>query len=114
MIDIEFEADKENCVLSLSVKGHSNYAEKGSDIVCAASSMLAYTLADCVDRAHMDGKLREYPVIKMVSGNALIIAKTFITDLESVEGIFSTIQNGYRILASKYPGFVYLNEATLE
>ena len=35
---------------SISIKGHSCYAQRGDDIVCAAVSILAQTMAECLLR----------------------------------------------------------------
>ena len=41
--------------LEVSVSGHAGYGPKGSDIVCAAVSMLSQSLAAALEQAEKDG-----------------------------------------------------------
>jgi len=43
MIKINVVRDKNNNIQKFTVKGHADFSEPGSDIVCAAISTLAYT-----------------------------------------------------------------------
>lgn len=43
MIHIRVTRDQEKNIISYSVKGHADYAERGEDIVCASISILAQT-----------------------------------------------------------------------
>lgn len=43
MIKIVVARDKEGFIWRFTVKGHAGFAEKGSDIICAAVSAIAYT-----------------------------------------------------------------------
>lgn len=68
---------------SLRVSGHAMWAEKGKDIVCAAASILAYTLKAG------GAQSRELPGGGMyITGDAAA--------LELIAG-------GYRLLAENYP-----------
>lgn len=40
---------KNNNVVGFSIKGHADFAEEGSDIVCAAVSILAYSTVNTLD-----------------------------------------------------------------
>jgi uncharacterized protein YsxB (DUF464 family) len=83
--------------LSLSVEGHAEYAEHGKDIVCAAASILAYTLASSV--RYVDASA----VIDMSSG------KTYIeSGCEEAEGAFRFAKTGFSLLAHNYPQYVRL------
>ena len=42
MIDIEIEIDNNKILKKIIVNGHSGFANKGNDIVCAAVSILVY------------------------------------------------------------------------
>ena len=42
MIAAEFKQRKGTGIVEFSIKGHSGYSERGSDIVCAAVSSAAY------------------------------------------------------------------------
>ena len=43
MIRIRFFRDKEGFIWKFDIRGHSGYAEKGKDIICAGVSALGYT-----------------------------------------------------------------------
>lgn len=45
MITVVIRRNQKNEILSFGVKGHADYAPKGEDIVCAAVSALAQTVA---------------------------------------------------------------------
>lgn len=68
---------------SLRLSGHAGFAEKGKDIVCAAASILAYTLI-CGG-----ARYRELPEGGMhITGEAAALA---------------LIAGGYRLLSENYP-----------
>lgn len=49
MIKIRFFRDREGFIRGFEIKGHSGYAKKGKDIVCAAVSALGYTALGALD-----------------------------------------------------------------
>ncbi len=49
MVHIRITRDKSNCIRHIVVEGHAGYAEHGSDIVCAAVSVTAYTAAGALE-----------------------------------------------------------------
>ena len=73
MIKINISKDE------IIIKGHSGYAEEGSDIVCASVSSIAITTVnallsideDCIEYKENDGYLNIK--IKRVTGNGLLI-----------------------------------------
>lgn len=78
---------------SLTVCGHAEYAEAGQDIVCAAASILVYTLAerlkamDSLDHAEFrDG-----------------FASVGATARSNAEAALETIACGFALLAKNYP-----------
>ncbi len=50
MIRAEVLKDKEGCYVSFSCKGHAGYADKGSDIVCSAVSLLVINTANSIEK----------------------------------------------------------------
>ncbi len=48
MVNVEFLVNKSGLLLGFQISGHSNFAENGSDIVCAAISSAAYMVANTV------------------------------------------------------------------
>lgn len=50
MIKVNIKSDKDNNIKKVFVSGHSNYAEAGKDIVCAAVSTAMYMSVNLVDK----------------------------------------------------------------
>lgn len=92
---------------SLAVSGHAGYAPAGQDIVCAAVSVLAQTLANKVEAAARSGRLLtscvqhgETFVVQALpkpGPNALMVASWF-----------DFVEEGLRALAEAYPDNVEL------
>lgn len=93
-------------VLSLSLDGHAGAAEFGQDIICAAASMLAYTLAAAV--ADAEDKMRSTPIISLTSGHARVICAPFPEEYERMRSLYEFTVRGYRLLAEKNPAYVTL------
>lgn len=49
MIEVHIVRDSKGSIWQFTVKGHAGFAEKGSDIVCAAVSAVAYTAVGALD-----------------------------------------------------------------
>jgi uncharacterized protein YsxB (DUF464 family) len=88
-----------NCV---EMKGHAKSGKKGHDLVCAAASILAYTLASSV-RGLKDADAVVYCDIKLDEGDAHISCKPREKRTSAVELVFVTLCEGFRILAEQYP-----------
>lgn len=105
MIKVEFFVDKKKKSAELSVTGHAEMAEEGKDLVCAASSILAYTAEAAV--SELKGKLSEEPKVKMQTGIAVIscVARSKRAYREIVRSLL-IIMNGYKILAESFPEYI--------
>ena len=99
MIEISYDRKKH----LVTVKGHARSGEKGRDLVCAAASMLVYTLASDVEKLCADhGRVRK-PVCRINEGNALISCKP-VHGFESVVTlIFDSVCRGFELLQTQYP-----------
>ena len=89
--------------LALHMQGHAGYDQPGKDIVCAAASMLALTLAiRCRELAEPG----EIALEQLDSGEAHIV----IAPKEGREAVytetFRTIRSGLEALSAKYPDCV--------
>ena len=91
---------------SLKIEGHSHYAEHGKDIVCAAVSILAYTLAEDINMAYQVGYLTEEPTIDMQEGNAEIKCCPIEAAESIVSLIFQNVCVGFEIMSKQYPEYV--------
>lgn len=100
MVEIKFKPKE----LSLSVEGHAGQAEKGKDIVCAAVSILFYTLAQSViDSTEM---LEEEPVINIEDGNGTVSCKPKQTFLGTIQRTYWTVLEGLQLVADEYKEYV--------
>ena len=94
--------------LSLTVGGHAGYGERGRDIVCAAVSILTYTLAKNIDTARERG-VRTEASIRLDEGDAHILCTADDPDAyRALLCIFRVIGEGYALLAESYPHHVTL------
>ena len=102
MVKARFElADKGTLVLTLS--GHAGAAPAGVDTVCAAASMLAYTVAQEVLEMQGKGKLRKKATVKLDRGEALITCKPKKNAWSEALHLYKVAQTGYRLLAANFP-----------
>ena len=86
----------------VTVEGHAGSGPEGHDLVCAAVSALALTLAGNV--SYMEAQEAVHGVImKLDEGNAEIQCTPYRRYKDSVEQIFRSICVGFDLLATKYP-----------
>ena len=87
----------------VTVKGHAGSGPEGHDLVCAAVSALALTLAGNV--AYMESQEAVYSsIIKLDEGDAEIQCTPYRRYKASVEQVLRSICVGFELLATKYPG----------
>ncbi len=92
--------------LSVTVNGHSGYAEIGQDIVCASVSSLTYALAKFAEKIYRDGKLYFEPNLDVIEGKAeisVVVRNTFEYETRLV---FDAICEGYELIAKEHPNNV--------
>lgn len=86
----------------VTVEGHAGNGPKGHDLVCAAVSAIALTLAGNV--SYMESQEAVHGVIiKLDEGNAEIQCTSYRRYKDSVEQIFRAICVGFELLSTKYP-----------
>lgn len=108
MIDIVYEKKDDIRTLHLSVSGHAGQAEHGKDIVCAAASILVYTLAQNLMRDRARGLYVEVRT-SLFRGDANISCTAATAEeYERAKGIFSVILAGMELLAENAPQYVKL------
>ena len=101
MINIVYDRNNHK----LTVEGHAYSGEAGHDLVCSASSILAYTLASNVEYISECGQARN-PITILNSGNATIGCTPEEGFTSVVVLIYETICAGYALLAHDYPEYV--------
>lgn len=101
MIVVTYEKSRESC--SLRVEGHAGYAARGSDIVCAAASILFYTLAN-----HLSARKEAEAQVTKRNGDAFLTAKG-----EEAEKDLALILTGFFLLQESYPEHVRVQKSPI-
>ena len=89
----------------LTVKGHAMTAPKGEDLVCAAASILARTLAANAAQFNSEGMLKSCH-IRLDDGDAEITAEPRNRYRAAVQMALEAVIVGFEILAQGAPGVV--------
>ena len=109
MVKVQFFINRECGSITMKLSGHAGQAEHGKDIVCAAASILAYTVAQTLQLQYGDDGLRRKPHIKLEPGDTIIVAKPKPERYEEALHTFFVAQVGYSLLARTYPQYVTLS-----
>ena len=109
MVTAEFFTNKESGSITMKLSGHAGQADHGKDIVCAAASILAYTVAQALQFQYEDGGFKKKPHLKLEPGNTVIVAKPRPERYEEALHTFFVAQVGYSLLAKTYPQYVTLS-----
>ena len=86
----------------VTVEGHAGSGPVGHDLVCAAVSALALTLAGNVSYMETQEAVRNVDIV-LEEGNAKIKCTANRQYKDSVEQIYRAICVGFELLATKYP-----------
>lgn len=110
-VRVVYDADKGEgmeTIARVSIRGHSNYAEKGHDIVCAAVSVLAQAVFMGAER-----HLGIEPKATVADGHFVYEAETG-AEGDSFFGeqlLLKTLVTALEDIASQYPDFVRLRSS---
>nr|DAG18134.1 MAG TPA: cysteine protease [Caudoviricetes sp.] len=85
----------------LSMYGHADGGEYGHDLICAAVTTLAYTMAQAVINMDERGELVESPCIRISKGNAQICFRH--RNQEHGRITMDVLRAGLGCLAHNYP-----------
>lgn len=99
MIEIVYDRPK----LTVTVKGHAGSGEAGHDLVCAAASMLVYTLAANVRTMADDHARVRRPKIMLADGDALISCSPVHGMSAVMTLVFDSVCAGFELLAQQKP-----------
>lgn len=103
MMDITYRRRR----MQIMALGHAGYAPAGQDVVCAAATMLLYTLAGNLRKLHRNDPKRYYGTrIRLTPGFAVVEARARYDARITTMLIFDAIANGFRMLAKSYPQYV--------
>jgi len=89
----------------MRILGHAGYGAAGRDIVCAAVSMLAATLLQCLRDREAEGAL-EWLDAESEDGRVEARCRS---DDPAVKTLYHTILTGFRLLENQYPEFLYID-----
>ena len=92
--------------ITMDVKGHAGFAELGKDPVCAGASVLAMTVAQCVDAMYQTGKLQKKPTLRLQNGRVTVTAKPKKEYFSEALHVFYVGQTGFDLLAAAYPDYI--------
>lgn len=92
----------------VTVEGHAGSGPEGHDLVCAAVSALAATLAGNVEHMEEMGAVRDM-TIELREGLAEIQCTPHRRYTHSVSLIYRAICVGFELLATKYPENISYN-----
>ena len=106
MIHIKFY--KSDDLIHMDMQGHAGTEKKGQDLVCAAATMLTYTLAQAVQFLYENDRLMEKPKIKILDGYAHITVMPRRCSISETLLAFWTVQAGAFVLERNYPQAVSL------
>lgn len=95
----QIQIGKSESKIQLSCKGHANYSEPGTDIVCAGISTLIFSWAGACDKLANAGAV-EIERMKVEPGDADI--EITVQDARTYD-VFSVIEIGLGLLAENYP-----------
>lgn len=106
MIKARFSTDGESGSIRMTMKGHANAGNGGHDLVCAAASMLAQTLAQLLLYEQGLGKLQKAPHIVLRPGRCEITAKPKKEAWDETLYAFFVTEVGLDLLARNNSDFV--------
>ena len=86
----------------LIIKGHAGYGVSGTDIICAAVSILGYSLINELKVLEERGEAEN---VSFGEGEGSLII-TFVGDNEKLLTAYETILGGFMALEQDYPDYV--------
>lgn len=99
MINVAYRC--EDGTLTLRMRGHSGSAPAGEDLVCAACTALAYTLAQAVLDA--EEQMESAPTVDLREGFGKIACQPQNVYLPGMMAIYHAVYRGFELLSTAYP-----------
>lgn len=94
--------------LSLVMQGHAGCGAHGSDLVCAACSILAHTLCRMVQNGTEKGMFYTLPTTYITSGHAIVSCRPRADFYEEMLHAYYMAQVGLDLLRREYPESIEL------
>lgn len=108
MTSVRFGIEAGAAALVMDARGHAGFDVIGKDPVCAGASVLAMTIAQCVEDMEQDGKLQKKPNITIRNGRVKVVAKPQPEYFHEALHLFWVGQVGMQLLSETYPEYVTL------
>ncbi|WP_163653253.1 ribosomal-processing cysteine protease Prp [Listeria sp. PSOL-1] len=103
MIQVTVE-QKNDHIISFTMNGHANYAEHGSDLVCAGASSIAFGMVNAISEVcDFD------PIIKKSEGFLRYTLPEAYIKNETVQILLTGMVNQLRSLAYSYPDHIKIS-----
>lgn len=91
----------------VEISGHAGYAPRGQDIVCAGASTLFYTLVHALREADV----QKFHISESGDNQMIMVeCASMQANPVAVDAIYSTIAQGFAMLANNYPEYVEYTE----
>ena len=104
MTTVQIRRDK-NGVSGICVKNHSGYGEYGTDIVCAAASVLITTCANALES--VVGLLPDTQVNERTTTIDVALPQEMSPEkMHDAQVVFGTVIQGFEDIASEYPEYL--------
>ena len=94
--------------LRFELAGHSGYAEKGEDLICAGASMLTSALAGALEEAEERGRCKLET--KQRDGYGMIRAEATLSNRGEIKAYFRMTVKGLQMLQEQYPKHIEIRE----
>lgn len=104
MTKVEIYLGQDKTINKIAVRGHANYAESGSDIVCAGISTLLMT------GALASRELLKIDILKEFSDGKLVLQVPEDVVDDKLQVILQTVVIGLRDIESGYPKNISIKE----
>ncbi len=93
---------RNNNHFTIEISGHAGHSSK-PDIVCAACSVLACTLLQCIKREEAAGIILRVDRCDVYDGDVKADFTVTAEHIDRLETVIETILEGYGLLEGKYP-----------
>ena len=90
---------KEGRTVGYEIRGHADFSERGTDIVCSAVTILAYTCVNTLDKFADE--------VKFIDDGDILHLETSDSSLE-IDTVFTYFETGIQTLLGNYSDYVKL------
>lgn len=110
MVTVQLERGGGLTPTTLKAKGHAGCGQGGSDVVCAALSVLFYTLAHQVEQWEHQQNLLEAPTLTLGEGFGQITFLPKPRFAHTAQIALQTVAGGIELLSRYYPKYIEFSE----